>query len=443
MQHQGKISPQRITINEELSPGFGKSIHTFSQSKDICQDTVVARKTLTFDALRYLFQGALDRELSTILMLTAVSALGASISSKSALKALAIVGSTSMIFTPMLQQLVDRFCWDSMKISALYFTLMGIAFFCAAFVDSWILFFTFMAFAKIFDRQQIPLMIGVYVDNYPRMSRGFNVGIALTCMPIGGMLFASIASYIFAKKPGSLSGLLFLASLLALCCAICFLKIPIRKVVSKPYPPFRDSFKLIFQDRVFATILLLYSFIAIANQMTLPLRVEYLASHRHGLDISYGGIVAIFGIIQPLASVVSGPFWGKLYDRVSLITMRQCVTICFLIGIPLFFATDNLTTIYLASVLLGIGRSGGVIFWSLWISAIAPRDRVNEYMGANAAIMGLRDALSPILGYFLLEFAGPFVVGVVAFILLTFSMFGFERLCRSYAYMRRISIIGK
>jgi MFS family permease len=123
--------------------------------------------------------------------------------------------------------------------------------------------------------------------------------------------------------------------------------------------------------------------------------------------------------------------------------MRQCVTACFLIGIPLFFATDNLTTIYLASVLLGIGRSGGVIFWSLWVSAITPRDRVNEYMGANAAIMGLRDALAPIFGYFLLEFTGPFIVGVVAFILLTLSMFGFERLCRSCAYVQRISIIEK
>ncbi|MDR1366665.1 MAG: MFS transporter, partial [Puniceicoccales bacterium] len=342
MQHQGKISSQRTTLDGELSLGFGANVHMVSQSKDICQDTAVARKTLTFDALRYLFQGALDRELGTVLLLTAVSVLGASISSKSAIKALAAIGSISMIFTPMIQQLVGRFRWNSMQISALYFTLMGIAFFCAAFVDSWILFFAFMAFAKIFDRQQIPLMIGVYVNNYHRMSRGFNVGIALTCMPIGGMLFASIASYIFTRHPSSLSVLLFLASLLALCCAVCFLKIPTRKVVSKPYPLFRDSFKLIFRDRIFATILVLYSLIAIANQMTLPLRVEYLASHRHGLDVSYVTILAIFGIIQPLAGIISGPLWGKLYDRVSLITMRQCVTACFLIGIPLFFATDNL-----------------------------------------------------------------------------------------------------
>jgi MFS family permease len=262
-------------------------------------------------------------------------------------------------------------------------------------------------------------------------------------MPIGGILFTLIGSYVFTRHLGNLSILLFLASLLAFCSAACFLKIPVRKVASKSHSPFRNSFKLIFRDHLFAAILLLYSFIAIANQMTLPLRVEYLANHRHGLDISHGIILAIFTVIQPMASIISGPFWGKLYDRVSLITMRQCVTACFLVGIPLFFATDNLATICLASVLLGIGRSGGVIFWSLWISAIVPRDKVDEYMGVNAAIIGLRDALAPFFGYFLLESTGPFIVGVTAFILLAVSMLGFERLCRSRAYMRRISIIEK
>jgi MFS family permease len=205
------------------------------------------------------------------------------------------------------------------------------------------------------------------------------------------MLFASIAAYAFARRD-NLSVLLFVAGSLALCCAVCFLKIPAHKAISKPHSPFRDSFN-IFQDRIFAAILLLYSLIAIANQMTLPLRVEHLAKHR--LGISHGTILAIFGVIQPLASIISGPLWGKLYDRVDLIAMRQCATACFLVGIPLFFATDNLATIYLASVLFGIGRSGGVIFWSLWTSAIAPRERVDEYMGQMRQSLGCATPLHP------------------------------------------------
>jgi predicted MFS family arabinose efflux permease len=123
--------------------------------------------------------------------------------------------------------------------------------------------------------------------------------------------------------------------------------------------------------------------------------------------------------------------------------MRQCVTLCFLVGIPLFFATDNISTIYLASILLGIGRSGGVIFWSLWVSGIAPRKRVSDYMSANTAVMGLRDALAPLLGYILLECCGPWTVGLTAFLLLAISLFGFEYIHRHPTYIKRILAIKK
>jgi hypothetical protein len=58
--------------------------------------------------------------------------------------------------------------------------------------------------------------------------------------------------------------------------------------------------------------------------------------------------------------------------------MGQCVTVCFLIGIPLFFATHNVCVVCLASVLWGIGQSGGVIFWSFWINNIAPREKASK-----------------------------------------------------------------
>jgi predicted MFS family arabinose efflux permease len=122
--------------------------------------------------------------------------------------------------------------------------------------------------------------------------------------------------------------------------------------------------------------------------------------------------------------------------------MRQCVTVCFVIGIPLFFATHNFCLICLASVLLGIGRSRDVIFLSLWVSNIPPRKKISEYMSANTAVMELRDALAPLLGYLSLEHLGPWTVGAMAFILLVFSPFGFEYLQRHLA-LRRILAFGR
>jgi MFS family permease len=281
-------------------------------------------------------------------------------------------------------------------------------------------------------------MVGVYRDNYPKVNRGFKAGMGLACMPIGGLIFSQLAFHFsLGKNSSHFTYMLFLASFLALCSALCFLKIPVSKTVAKKYPPLWDNFKFIRKDRLFGPILFFYSFIAIANQMTLPLRLEYLANHK-SLSQSSETIGKIFVVVQLLANILSGPLWGKLYDRVSLVTMRQCITACFLVGIPLFFATDNLTMIYLSGVLLGIGASGGVIFWSLWVIDVAPRDKVSEYMSADAAIIGLRDALAPLLGHYLLVCMGPLAVGVISFLLLVISMIGFEYISRQPAYGERI-----
>ncbi|MDR3317298.1 MAG: MFS transporter [Puniceicoccales bacterium] len=435
MQQQGKISFPTTTCvkNTALDPSSVEQSITF-------YDTKVARKTLFFDCLRYIFHGALNEELRTVILLLAIRLLNMPVGCKMALNSL---GFLSMLLAPITQQLANRSRWNNMQISALYFALMGLAFFCAAFSSSWITFFIFITLAHMCDKQQIPMMIGTYGDNYIKNNRGLRVGLALACMPIGGILFSQIVGCFLEKGQENFTYILLSASILALCCAGCFLKIPAQKIAIELPPPLWDNFKFIAKDRLFASFLLFYSFIAIANQMTLPLRMEYLANHRHTLGISGATIVAIFAIIQPLASTLSSPLWGKLYDHVNLITMRQCVTACFLVGLPLFFATDNLSMIYLASILLGIGRSGGVIFWSLWVGEIAPKEKVTEYMSANAAIMGLRDALAPIIGYFLLTYTGPLVVGIIAFVLLALSMLGFESIYRHPSYTQRMIKIKK
>ncbi|MDR0590372.1 MAG: MFS transporter [Puniceicoccales bacterium] len=436
MQQQSEILCPPNTVREGMAGDLGDVVSV----REAGYSCGVARRTLIWDSARYLFQGALDEEFRTVLLLMAIRIFDVPAYFRVILTS---IGFFSMIFTPLTQQLANRSRWNNTQVSAFYFTLMGVAFLGAAFATSWAIFFFFVVIARVCDKQQIPLMLNVYADNYARRGRGFRVGVALACMPIGGIIFSQFAGYFLDKNPNHFCYLSFLASFLALGCALCFLRIPARKAAMERHPPLWDNFKLLAKDRLFTLILLFYSFVAIANQMTLPLRVEYLAGHRRGLDISYGTILAIFAVIQPLASVLSGPIWGKFYDRVSLVTMRQCVTACFLVGIPLFFATDDINMIYLASILLGIGRSGGVIFWSLWVANVAPKRELGEYMSVNAAVMGFRDALAPIFGYFLLIYGGPVVVGVAAFLLLMFSMLGFEYIHGRPAYRERMAAAGQ
>jgi hypothetical protein len=63
-------------------------------------------------------------------------------------------------------------------------------------------------------------------------------------------------------------------------------------------------------------------------------------------------------------------------------------------------------------------------------------------MSANTAVMGLHDALAPLLGYLLLKHLSPWTVGATVFILLVVSLFGFEYLQRHLA-LRRILAFGR
>ena len=68
------------------------------------------------------------------------------------------------------------------------------------------------------------------------------------------------------------------------------------------------------------------------------------------------------------------------------------------------------------------------IAWSLWVTKLAPDGMEARYMGAHVALTGLRGALAPFLGYWLLGILGYEGVAWFSVALVTFSTFLFYRL---------------
>ena len=393
-----------------------------------------AKQTLTFDCLRYFFQGALDVEFRTVILLIAIKVFNMPTAWKAVITS---IGFLSMIFTPVTQQIMNRSRWNAMQFSAIYFIIIGISLLTAASLSNLILFCVVTSIARICYKQQIPLMISVYRENYTQQQRGTYVGIALACLSVGGILFSQWSRNSLTHNPEQFENILIVSGIFSLIVALCFLKIPTRKIIYQKRPPLWENFKILAQDLLFSKILFLWSLIAIATQMTAPLRIEYLANHKSGLDLSPATVLGILSLAQPIARIISGPIWGKFYTQVTFTTMRQTVTLFFLIGVPLFFATDNLYIIYIASILIGIGHGGGGVIWSLWVTHIAPKDRVSEYMSADTAIIGLRDGLAPAIGYLFFTNTSPATTGMIAAILLFLSIVGFYKISKQVSERER------
>jgi MFS family permease len=83
-------------------------------------------------------------------------------------------------------------------------------------------------------------------------------------------------------------------------------------------------------------------------------------------------------------------------------------------SIILFFFTDNLYVMAAGCALLGTAFGGGGILWTLYVTKIAPPEKVASYMSVHSFMTGLRMALAPFLGYSIVQFAHPAVAAWIA-----------------------------
>jgi len=82
----------------------------------------------------------------------------------------------------------------------------------------------------------------------------------------------------------------------------------------------------------------------------------------------------------------------------------------------------------LGAALAGVGVGGSKIAWSLWVTKLAPAGMEARYMGAHVALTGLRGALAPFLGYWLLGLLGYEGVAWFSVALVSLSTLLFLRL---------------
>jgi hypothetical protein len=83
--------------------------------------------------------------------------------------------------------------------------------------------------------------------------------------------------------------------------------------------------------------------------------------------------------------------------------LRISINLFFMTSIPLFFLTDKVWIIVLASTLFGIGTSGSPFIWQLWVTRIVPPSETRIYQSAHAFLAGIRGVLAPFIGLAVLQ----------------------------------------
>ncbi|MDR1435256.1 MAG: MFS transporter [Puniceicoccales bacterium] len=401
-------------------------LHSNLPQKKAVLFSSIERKTFCLDCFRFILQGFIDVEFKTYVLLIAIRVFDMSNNTKGILAAASYVGMAS---TPFVLRFFTKVCplKTNYAISVLLFVVSIMIGF-ALFTDRWLIFLIAIVIAKICYKQTLPFVTDIYNQNYPKERRGWIIGKLFTILAISSIVFVYFCSKLLDKSLSNYRWVLLISALSAFICGCIFLKIPNGRTLSHDSESFlRSNLSILLNDRLFSVVLGLWSLMSIAFQMTFPLRTEYLANQCYGLNLSNSNITLITVIIPTIMRIVSSLFWGKIFDTQNFAIMKIMINLCFLISIPTFFFTRNFTLWILSTVALGLGYGGNLTAWQLWVTKIVPSpEKLGAYVSLDIATMGLRDALSAALGYFLLSHSVSLhTICVLAIVLIGISTVGF------------------
>ena len=360
--------------------------------------------TFRLEKRRAICNGILETAGTTFLLLAVVKGFGdPGVVAKALVSTAASMG---LLLTPVVVTIVQALKLPAGAAASRMSIIGAFFFFLIAAIESLPLFLFGSIVAMSCSTGAIPLLTQIFRDNYPENKRGHYFSRTVWFRVVGAGIFSFVAGY-FLTKTGAdtqeglgyyrwllvIFGAAFLASWY-------FLKhFPSRQLDSSVGShPFR-TLRYAKTDKLFQHALICWMMMGFGNLMMIPIRIEYLTNPIYGLQQS-DLIISILTLVIPnLFRLLLNPLWGWLFDRINFFLLRSVLNLFFALGIIIFFSSQSLTGMIIGQIFFGIAHAGGDIAWGMWVTKLAPANRVADYMSVHTFFTGVRGVLAPIIGF--------------------------------------------
>ncbi len=354
--------------------------------------------TIHLERLRAIALGVFESAQSTFLLLILVRWFDGTSAEKSLV---AGAYQSGLLVTPIILYLTRRLALAPSQAMSCLFGAAASLYALAAIISNHSAFVILTSIGSLLHAASSPLMTTMMYSNYPAARRGLihsqNNSIRLAT----SIIFASIAGWALSGRLSYYSYLIGLYSCALAAASYLLWKVP-RCGGALTERPLLECFTHIKIDRVLRDTLIAWMFLGFGNLMMLPLRIEYLANHEHGLQLSEMEITLLVATIPHLARLVASPMWGRLFDRLNFFSLRITVNLFFLLSVFSFFSSSSFLSLAVAAAIFGFSNSGGDVAWSLWVTKFAPPDLVPDYMAVHTFFTGVRGVIAPIVAFSLL-----------------------------------------
>jgi hypothetical protein len=252
-------------------------------------------------------------------------------------------------------------------------------------------------------------MTQIYQENYPERERGKLFSRTMMLRIGTTALFSDLAGRVLSGHISRYRYLLLVFAAASAFGAFCLSRIPSRPLTASGGTHPFHAFRFLREDRIFRQTIISWMFLGFATLMMAPLRVEYLANPRYGVQVrgkvlTAGMVALITGVIPNVARLILNPVWGWLFDRMNF----------FILRIVSFFTTGSIAGLVTGAILFGISNAGADVAWSLWVTKFAPPQRVADYMSVHTFFTGLRGVAAPVTAFYLVSRLQPQLLGWIS-----------------------------
>lgn len=353
-------------------------------------------RTFRYDRWRGISAGLLETAGGTFLLFVAVRHHEAGATAKALIAA---GGGLGLLLSPLAVHAVASLRWRC-SAAASAASLLGAAGFLLAALPHLAAYVAGSLLALLSGSLLIPFVTQIYQDNYHGRERGQLFSRAMMVKILSAAAFSQFAGWALASFYPSFRWLLFLFAAAQLFSAFCFSKIPSRQLPHRQSAHPLQALRLVGSDPVFRTALISWMLLGFGNLMIAPLRVDYLANPRYGLALEATGVALLTGVIPNVVRLAFSPLWGWLFDRLNFFLLRIAINLGIGIGVVTFFTGRDPLGLALGAAAFGAAIAGGDLAWSLWVTKLAPPDKVADYMSVHTFFTGTRALVAPFVGFY-------------------------------------------
>lgn len=269
----------------------------------------------------------------------------------------------------------------------------------------------------------LPLLTATYQRNFSALDRGKRVGRGLSLKVAVSAPLSIVMGAWLGEHLDRWWVLVLLASAAAGTLSLLNRRFPSEPLGSvdgrraHPWP----RFELLAQDRRLKVILGAWMLMGFGNLMLLPLRIEYLAQPEYGIEASAAMITMLTVAVPSLMRLLTTTFFGAVFDRMSVFTIRIFLNALFIVYVVAFFSGTSMVGLWIGSITLGLAFAGGDLMWMLWVTKFAPPGRVADYMGLHTFFTGLRAVAAPLFAYLVIEQISLGWIAVLGVVLMALS----------------------